>query len=108
MPTPAPIQRGDIAPRLWWTLFGAVLLTWGFVIKPGAPHDVWGAVIGLLATAWGLGTVVVAWLPRRSTPAAALLGEVLAWTTALIGFAAFIVWALQQLHAGSGYGTDEL
>ena len=50
MPTTAPIQRGDIAPRLWWTLFGAVLLTWGFVIKPGAPHDDWGAVIGLLAT----------------------------------------------------------
>ena len=108
MPTTAPIQRDDIAPRLWWTLFGAVLLTWGFVIKPGAPHDDWGAVIGLLATAWGLGTVVVAWLPRRATPGAALLGEVFAWATALIAFAAFIVWALEQLHAGSGYGTDEL
>jgi hypothetical protein len=104
----APIERDDLAPRLWWTLFGAVLLTWGFMIKPVAPHDDWGAVIGLLATAWGLGTVVVAWLPRRSTPAAALLGEVFAWATALIAFAAFIVWALEQLHAGSGYGTDEL
>jgi uncharacterized membrane protein len=105
MPTNFQIERDDIAPRLWWTLVGAVLLTWGFMIKPVAPHDSLTLLIGLLATAWGLGTVVVAWLPRRATGA---FGEVFAWTTALIIFAAFIVWALQQLHAGSGYGTDEL
>jgi hypothetical protein len=105
MTTTAPIERDDIALRLWWTVVGAMLLTWGFVIKPAAPHDPFAVFIALLATAWGLGTIVVAWLPHRANGA---VGEVFAWTTALIIFAALIVWALQQLHAGSGYGTDEL
>jgi hypothetical protein len=105
MTTISQIERDDVAPRLWWTLVGATLLTWGFLIKPAAPHDPFAVFVALLATAWGLGTVVAAWLPRRVNGA---VGEVCAWTTALIIFAAFIVWALQQLHAGSGYGTDEL
>lgn len=105
MTTTDRIERDGVAPRLWWTLLGAVLLSWGFSIKPVAPHDRLTISIGLLATAWGLGTIVVAWLPHRATGA---LGEAFAWASALIVFAAFIVWALQQLHAGSGYGTDEL
>jgi hypothetical protein len=103
-----PSERDQLTTRLWWTLLGAVLLTWGYSIHPVAPHDDWGAVVGLLATAWGLGTIVVAWLPHRSTPNAALLGEVFAWATALITFAALVVWAVEQLHAAPIYGTDEV
>ncbi len=107
-PAPAAVIEQPWATRLLWTLVGAALLSWAFEIETGAVQYLWAALLAIVAGIWGLGIVVVSWLPAGATRAARTRGETLAWVTALITVACFCGWSVLQIHGFPAYGTDEL
>ncbi len=96
------------ATRLLWTLVGAALLSWAFQLETGALRYWWAALLALVAGIWGLGLVVVSWLPGIATSHSRVRNETLAWATALITVACFCGWSVLQIHGFPAYGTDEL
>ncbi len=96
------------ATRLLWTLVGAALLSWAFQLESGAPRYWWAALLAVVAGIWGLGLVVVSWLPGMAMSHSRVRNETLAWATALITVACFCGWSVLQIHGFPAYGTDEV
>lgn len=94
--------------RLWWTLVGVGLLDWSFRIVSSAPQFGWAALTALLAGSWGMGTVLVSWVPQISGGRLQRYGNLFAWATAVIGVLSFVAWAAISVHNSPAYGTDEL
>jgi len=90
-----------------WTLAGATLISWAFVLENGALRYGWAALLAIVAGLWGLGTVIVSWVPDTALPSPRVR-ELLAWGTALLTILSFGGWLVLQLHLFPQYGTDEL
>ena len=97
-----------LATRLLWTLVGAALLSWAFELENGAPRYFWAALLALIAGIWGLGTVIVSWLPEGALADSPWRTETFAWATALVTIASLCAWSVLQIHSAPAYGTDEL
>lgn len=96
------------ASRMLWTLVGTALLTWAFELENGAARYSWAALLALVAGLWGLGTVLVSWLPEGAIGSSRRRDEILAWATAILTVVAFFAWSALQIHSAPAYGTDEL
>ena len=103
-----PTTDHSWSARLWWTLVGVMLLGRAFQIINYAPNFSWAAWAALICGGWGLGTVIVSWVPRAATLRARSRANVFAWLTAILTLVGFVAWAAIQVHNAPAYGTDEL
>lgn len=104
--TPATPQDSPTpAGRAWWTVAGLTVVLWGFRLFGYVDvHPVLSVAVVVLG-AWGIGTIVAVWQPRRigRWPTRVLAGVTLALTVG-----AFLVWSYLQVRATPAYGTDEI
>lgn len=91
--------------RTWWSVAGIVLVVWALRLFGYVDVFPWLGAAVVVIGAWGLATVVVAWLPARPSRRTA---AVLAWATVALAVAGLLLWSYVQVYSAPGYGTDEI
>ncbi len=102
---PLRTDTGWTVARSWWTVAGLTVLLWGFQLYGYVDEYPLLSLAVVVLGAWGIGTVVAVWQPRRTGPTVA---RVLAGVTLAMTVGAFGLWSFLQVRTTPAYGTDEI
>ena len=98
-------DTGWAVARSWWTVAGLTVLLWGFQLYGYVDVYPLLSLAVVVLGAWGIGTIVAVWQPRRTGPASA---RVLSGLTLALAVGAFGLWSFLQVRSAPAYGTDEI
>jgi uncharacterized membrane protein len=96
------VNAQSLGTRSSWTLAGATVISWAFLLFGFSDTYPWLSYIEIAAGLFGLTIVAVAWLHRGDD-----FPRSLGWVTLGVVAIVFIVWCWIQVRIAPAYGTDE-
>ena len=91
-----------LGARSSWTIVGATIMTWAFLLYGYSDSYPWLSAIEIVVGFFGLSVVAMSWLHAEQS-----FSEGFAWVTLGVSITAFIVWCWVQVRVAPAYGTDE-
>ena len=92
----------SLGARASWTVAGAVVISWAFLLYGYGDSYPWLAYVEVLVGLFGLGVVAIAWLHNGDS-----FPRTLGWVTLGVSVFVFLLWCWIQVRVAPNYGTDE-
>ena len=92
----------SLGTRASWTLAGAVVISWAFLLYGYSDSYPWLAYLEVLVGFFGLGVVSVAWLHNGDS-----FPRNFGWIALGVSIFVFLLWCWIQVRIAPNYGTDE-
>lgn len=92
----------SLGSRACWTLAGAVIISWAFLLYGYGDSYPWLAYVEVLVGLFGLIVVAASWLYQGAS-----FPRVWGWTALGVAVVVFLLWCWIQVRIAPNYGTDE-
>lgn len=97
-------SKDILVQKIVWTLAGITILLWGLRIWGYITLFSWLALVATGVIAFGLLTILIAWLPTKKYKTL----EIFSWIALFVTIGSLFVWGYMQVFTSPAYGTDEI